>query len=87
MIEPNFVSYNTILFYFGIYNMARVDLNKSKKLPLNVNIVKQDLLRKKEFLNCGGSVVWKQGFKFLQILDLLGKYFDAEVLVVEVKTF
>ena len=54
-------------------------------MPLNVNIVKQDLLNKKQFLKILWSVVWKGGFQLMQILGLLGMYFDA--VVVEVKTF
>ena len=54
------------------------------KVPLNVNIVKQDLANKK--------TVWKfyevrserGGFQFIQILGLLGMCFDA--VVVKVKT-
>ena len=55
------------------------------KVPLNVNIVKQDLLNKKQFLKILWSEVWKGGFQLIQILGLLGMYFDA--VVVEVKTF
>ena len=55
------------------------------KILLNVNIVKQDLLHKKQFLKILWSVVWKGGFQLKQILSLLGMYFDAAV--VEVKTF
>ena len=55
------------------------------KLPLNVNIVKQDLLNKKQFLKILWSEVWKGGFQLIQILGLLGVYFDAVVLAV--KTF
>ena len=55
------------------------------KVPLNVNIVKQDLLNKKQFLKILWSEVWKGGFQLIQILGLLGMYFDA--VVAEVKTF
>ena len=55
------------------------------KVPLNVNIVKQDLLHKKQFLKILWSEVWKGGFQMIQILDLLSMYFDA--VVVEVRTF
>ena len=44
-------------------------------VPLNVNIVKQDLLNKKQFLKILGSEVWKGGFQLMQILGLLGTYF------------
>ena len=47
------------------------------KIPLNVNIVKQDLLNKKQFLKILWSDVWKGGFQLIQILGLLGMYFDA----------
>ena len=52
-----------------------------------MNIVKQDLLKlnKKQFLKILWSDVWKGGFQLIQILGLLGMYFDA--VVVEVKTF
>ena len=50
-----------------------------------MNIVKQDLLHKKQFLKILWSVVWKGGFQLIQILGLLRMYFDA--VVVEVKTF
>ena len=55
------------------------------KVPLNVNVVKQDLLNKKQFLKILWSEVWKGGFHLIQILGLLGMYFDA--VVVEVKIF
>ena len=55
------------------------------KVPINVNIVRQDLLNKKQFLKILWSEVWKGGFQLIQILGLLGIYFDA--VVVEVKTF
>ena len=55
------------------------------KTPLNVNIVKQDLLNKKRFLKILWNVVWKGGFLLIQILGFLGMYFDA--VAVEVKTF
>ena len=50
-----------------------------------MSIVKQDLLHKKQFLKNLWSEVWKGGFQLMQILGLLGMYFDA--VVVEVKTF
>ena len=53
-------------------------------VPLNVNIVKQDLLHKKQFVKILWSEVWKGGFQLIKILDHLGMYFDA--VVVEVKT-
>ena len=53
------------------------------KVPLNVNIVKQDLLNKKQFLKILWSEVWKGGFQLMQILGLLGMYFDAVVVEVE----
>ena len=40
------------------------------KVPLNVNIVKQDLLHKKQFLKILWSEVWKGGFQLIQILGL-----------------
>ena len=43
-------------------------------LPLNANIVKQDLLNKKQFLKILQSEVWKRGFQLMQILDLLGTH-------------
>ena len=55
------------------------------KVPLNVNIVKQDLLNKKKLLKILWSAVWKGGFQLIQILGLLGMHFEA--VVVEVKTF
>ena len=55
------------------------------KVPMNVNIVKQDLLHKKRFLKILWSEVWKGGFQLIQILGLMGMYFDA--VVVEVETF
>ena len=55
------------------------------KVLLNGNIVIQDLLNKKQFLKILWSEVWKGGFQLIQILGLLGMYFDA--VVVEVKTF
>ena len=53
------------------------------KLPLNVNIVKQDLLHKKQFLKILWSEVWKGGFKSMLILVLLGIYIDAAVVFVK----
>ena len=50
-----------------------------------MNIVKQDLLHKKQFLKILWSEVRKGGFQLIQILGLLGMYFDA--VVVEVKPF
>ena len=55
------------------------------KVPLNVNIVKQDLLNKKQFKKNLCSYFWKGGFQLIQILGLLGMYFGA--VVVEVMTF
>ena len=55
------------------------------KVPINVNIVKQDLLHKKQFLKILWSEVWKGGFQLIQILGLMGMYFDT--VVVEVETF
>ena len=55
------------------------------KVSLNVNIVKQDLLNKKQFLKILWSEVWKGGFQLIQILGLLGMFFDA--VVAELKTF
>ena len=55
------------------------------KVPLNVNIVKQDLLNKKQFLKILWSEVWKGGFQLIQILGLMDMYFAA--VVVEIKTF
>ena len=49
------------------------------KVPINVNIVKQDLHHKKQFLK---SEVWKGGFQLKLILGLLGMYFDAAVVFV-----
>ena len=43
------------------------------------------VLDKKQFLKNLWSKVWKGGFQLMQILGLLGMYFDA--VVVEVKTF
>ena len=54
-------------------------------VPLNVNTVKQDLLHKKQFLKILRSEVWKGGFQLIQILGLLGMYFDA--VGVEFQTF
>ena len=49
-----------------------------------MNIVKKDLLNKKEqFLKNLWIEVWKGGFQLIQILGLLGMYFDA--VVAEVK--
>ena len=53
------------------------------KVPLNVKIVKQDLLNKKQFLKILWSEVWKKGIQLMQILSLLGMYFDAVVVKVE----
>ena len=52
------------------------------KLLLNVNIVKQDLLNKKQLLKILWSEVWKGGFLLMLILGLLGMYFDAAVAYV-----
>ena len=52
------------------------------KESLNVSIVEQDLLHKKQFLKILWSKAWKGGFQLMQILGLLGMYFDgAEVFV------
>ena len=48
-----------------------------------MNIVKQDLLNKKQFLKILWSEVWKKGIQLMQILSLLGMYFDAVVVKVE----
>ena len=56
------------------------------KVPLNVNIVKQDLLHKKQFLKILWSEVWKGGFQLMEILVLLGMYFDAVVVFVTSQT-
>ena len=45
-------------------------------------IVKQDLLNKKQFLKILWSEVWKGGFQLMEILGLLGMYFDAVVVEV-----
>ena len=51
-----------------------------------MNIVKQDLLNKKQFLKFFEVRSERKGeFQLIQILGLLGMYFDA--VVVEVKTF
>ena len=50
-----------------------------------MNIVKQDLLNKKQFLKILWSDAWKGGFQLMQILGLLSMHFDA--VVVEVETF
>ena len=47
-----------------------------------MNIVKQDLFNYKQFLKILRSEVWKGGFQLMQILSLLGIYFDV---VVELK--
>ena len=52
------------------------------KVPLNVNIVKQDLLHEKQFLKILWSEAWGE-FQKRQILVLLGMYFDAAVVEVE----
>ena len=46
-----------------------------------MNIVKQDLLNKKQFENFMKSE--RVGFQWMQILGLLGMYFDAVVVEVE----
>ena len=48
-----------------------------------MNIVKQDLLNKKQFLKILWSEVWKGGFQLMQIPGLLGMYFDAVVVEAE----
>ena len=45
------------------------------KVPLNVNIVRQDLLHSKHSLKNLWSEVWKGGFQLKQILVLLGTYY------------
>ena len=45
-----------------------------------MNIVKQDLDNKKHFLKILSSEFWKGGFQLIQILGLLGMYFDAVVV-------
>ena len=52
------------------------------KVPLNVSIVKQDLLHITQFLKILWSEVWKEGFQLMLILGLLGMYFDAAVVFV-----
>ena len=42
--------------------------------------MKHDLLNKKQFLKILLSEVWKEGFQLMQILGLLGMYFDAVVV-------
>ena len=56
------------------------------KVPLSVNIVKQDLLHKKQFLKILWSEFWKGGFQLMLILVLLGMYFDAVVVFVTSQT-
>ena len=56
------------------------------KVPLNVNIVKQDLLHKKQFLKILWSEVWKGRFQLMLILVLLGMYFNAVVKFVTSQT-
>ena len=57
-----------------------------EKVPLNVNIVKQDLLHEKQFLKILWSEVWKRGFQMMLILVLLGMYFNAVVVFVASQT-
>ena len=52
-----------------------------------MNIVKQDLLHKKQFLKILWSEVWKGGFQLMLILVLLGMYFDAVVVFVTSQIF
>ena len=47
-----------------------------------MNIVKQDLLHKKQFLKILWSEVWKGGIQLMLILVLLGMYFDTVVVFV-----
>ena len=47
--------------------------------------MKQDLLHNRQFIKILWSEVWKGGFQLIQILGLLGMYFDA--VVVEFKFF
>jgi hypothetical protein len=56
------------------------------KVPPNVNIVKQDLLNKKQFLKILWSEVWERRFQLIEILVLLGMYFDAVVVFVTSQT-
>ena len=53
---------------------------------LNVNIVKQDSLHKKQFLKSLWSEVWKGGFQLMLILVILGMYFDTVVVFVTSQT-
>ena len=55
------------------------------EVPLNVNIVKQDLLHKKQFLKNLWSEVWKGAIGLIKIMGFLSMYLDA--LVVEVRLF
>ena len=52
------------------------------KVPLNVNIVKQDLLHKKQFFKILWSEVWNGGFQLMLILVILDMFFDAVVVFV-----
>ena len=56
------------------------------KVSLNVSIVKQNLLHKKQFLKILWIEVGKKGFQLMLILVLLGIYFDAVVVFVTSKT-
>ena len=56
------------------------------KVPLSVNIVKQDLLHKKQFLKILWSEVWKGRFQLMLILGRLGMYFDTVVVFVTSQT-
>ena len=49
------------------------------KVLINVNIVKQDLHNKKQFLKILWSEIWKGGFQLMQILGLLGIYIELPV--------
>ena len=55
-----------------------------KKVPLNVNIVRQDLLHicRKPFLKILWSEVLKEGFQLMLILSLLVMDFDVVVVIV-----
>ena len=48
-----------------------------------MNIVKQDLLNKQTTVEILWSEVLKGGFQLIQILGLLGMYFDAVVVEIE----
>ena len=60
------------------WNLPYQTLIDLVKVPLNVNIVKQDLLHKKQFFKILWSKVWKKDFQLVLIL-----YFDAVVIFVK----